>query len=107
MGSSPLNNARANEDTLAFIPDRRNSQKKTSSMQKSTQISRKKQRYGSKRMNGKSRKKRKSEKKIASYSLEVSLLHRVRKVAHEQDRYYSSIVSEALEEFIQQHYNNK
>lgn len=109
MGSSPLDNAGLNEDTLAFIPDRRNSQKKTSSMQKPTQISRKKQRNGSRQMNGESnrKKKRKSEKKIASYSLEVSLLHRIRKVAHEQDRYYSSVVAEALEEFIQQHYNNK
>ncbi len=107
MGSNPLNNAGIEEETLAFIPDRRKSQKKRSSMQNSTRISHEKKRNGTRRINGESKNKGKSEKKIASYSLEVSLLHRIRKVAHEQDRYYSSIVSEALEKFIQQHYNNK
>lgn len=107
MGSNPLNNTGLKEDDLTFIPDRRKSQKKRSSMQKTTQISHGQKRNGSSQVNGEFKKKRKPEKKIASYSLEVSLLHRIRKVAHEQDRYYSSIVAEALEEFIQQHYSNK
>jgi hypothetical protein len=50
--------------------------------------------------NGETR--RKSKKRIVSYSLDVDLLHKIRKVAQRQDRYYSSIVSEALQRFVQQ-----
>ncbi|GEM_PF-5559190 len=61
-------------------------------------------------VNGKAdekKKQNKPKKKIASYSLDVSLLQRIRKLAHQQDQYYSSVVSQALEEYIHQHTDNQ
>lgn len=48
----------------------------------------------------------KNKKRIVSYSLDVELLHQIRKVAQRQDRYYSSIVSEALQTFLHQQREN-
>ena len=43
------------------------------------------------------------EKKVVSYYLEVKLVHRLKDIAHSEGRYYSSLVSEAVENLIDEY----
>jgi len=40
------------------------------------------------------------DKKVVSYYLEVKLVRRLKRIANSEGRYYSSLVSEAVENFI-------
>lgn len=44
-----------------------------------------------------------AEKKIVSYYLEIELIKRLKLLADEQGTYYSSVVSEALEAWVEGH----
>lgn len=44
-----------------------------------------------------------AEKKVVSYYLEVNLVRRLKRIAHSEGRYYSSLVSEAVENLIDEY----
>lgn len=45
--------------------------------------------------------KKKSEKKIVSYYLEKSLIQRIKKIAHDRGLFYSSLVGQILEQWVE------
>ncbi|MDX1672219.1 MAG: hypothetical protein R3211_07740 [Balneolaceae bacterium] len=98
LGSSPIGYSRLGMSSFHFIPDLGISNRKKESEEKPSEDS------GSGREKTLVvKEKSPPEKKIVSYYLEKQLVKRLKVFAKEQNMYYSAVVSDALEYWIEDH----
>ncbi len=92
LGSSPIG-FKSNSSSMGFIPDL--------GVSKSRQT--KKTQYSSSTTSNRQRSSpSEPKKKVVSYSLEVTLIDRVKNIADRKEMFYSSLVSEALKNWLSQ-----
>lgn len=90
LGSSPIG-FQSNSSSMGFIPDLGVSESRKT-VKSHPSSSNGNQRFSSTR--------KKTKKEIVSYSLEPSLIARVKTIADQKDMYYSSLVSKAIRSWI-------
>lgn len=89
LGSSPIGYS-TNSSSMGFIPDLGVSKSKDSE----------KSGYPSSIGNTQSSDAKKTKKQIVSYSLEESLIKKIKTIADQKEMYYSSLVSRAIKSWI-------
>lgn len=98
LGSSPIG-FHSENSSLGFIPDLGVAQSTTQTSQ-SNYTSQSTTYVSQKNSQDEQNETTKTEKKIVSYNLEVDLVSRVKKLADQKGLYYSTLVSNALKNWI-------
>jgi hypothetical protein len=105
LGSSPIGYSAlgAERSSFHFIPKTRISQNKENEPALAVKEDEGQIRNTSRTGSSMSEEMETPEKKITSYYLEVELIHRLKIMADEKGQYYSSLVNEAIEYWVELH----